>query len=150
MRVALTAIPLVMLCGQAFAAVHSVSIPSDGESVSIKYDPFSDEPVEGKYVETYTVNMLPNSNERNGAFNADAKKIGVTGKISNCSMLISVSAGKNTSFGGFCKITSAGKTTDIQLCNDVVVNHFALIHSPALFMNKAGLIEFTMSNCFGG
>lgn len=82
-------------------------------------------------------------------FTLSAKRIGVMAKIEDCSLIIDIPAGKNHSYGASCKLVTAEKQVDVVLCHDDVVQRFALASTIGQ-ASRDDIVEFTVSNCFGG
>lgn len=109
--------------------------------------------LQGRYGDKkLSVTIPDNPNERLKSFNKSAKEIGLKGEFVSCHALIDIPGGQNHSYGGYCTLVQDKKKLALQVCNDDMVGHFAIYHSQdnLLMQDRATLINFVVSNCFGG
>jgi uncharacterized protein len=102
--------------------------------------------------EHYNIVTLHDPNYRISSFNEDLSKRN-EGKIVGCYMLIDVPVGTahgNHSYGGFCTLINGSKKTNVLICNDDMVGNFQMFEINKATPEKKDLIEFTISNCYGG
>ncbi len=96
--------------------------------------------------------QIANPNERNASFNANLHRRQLPGRIVDCSSLIDVPVGTargNHSFGGICTLVENGKKSSVMICDDEMVGHFRMEKMDRK-VPVQGLIDFIVSNCFGG
>lgn len=94
-----------------------------------------------------------NPNARIGSFNKSLAAAKTPGTILGCSALIDLPVGTasgNDSFGGLCTLAADGKRSEVQICDDDMVGHFAMQPADPARRTDAALIEFTNANCYGG
>lgn len=99
------------------------------------------------------VSILTNGNERTSSFNNDFAKHNIGGLISTCSQLVKVSVGTtngNESYGGICIWEEEGMPTNVMICNDKLAGYFKLQKIDPDKTTRKQLIDFVISNCYGG
>jgi hypothetical protein len=134
---------LVLVAASSAVAQEKISIEvsEDLDAVSVKTKQFGQT---SKNI--FVVHTLKDSNERTTSFNRDIKELGVAGRIDNCSLLIDIPAGsKNHSYGGFCSLMQDNKKTNMYICNDEMVGHFALCHATVTITSTVELSKFVVS-----
>jgi uncharacterized protein len=92
-------------------------------------------------------------NARIDSFNRSLAAQKKNGKIIGCSKLIDLpvgNAGSNDSFGGICIWQDGTKRTQVEICNDDMIGHFAVRAVDLKSISERGLIDFTNDQCFGG
>ncbi len=91
-------------------------------------------------------------NQRNKSFNSDIKKGKLEGKIVQCNILVYVPTGVRDGeigYGGICSLSIKGKLTKVMICNDDMVGHFKMDKIDHE-ISKQELVNFIVSNCYGG
>lgn len=79
------------------------------------------------------------------------RKSGLPGRVLSCTDMVDVAVGTalgNHSYGGICKVAFGSKRTDLLLCNDEMVGHFAISASYAVTRER--VVRFVTNNCTGG
>lgn len=95
-----------------------------------------------------------NSNAHNGTFNLALAENKAPGTIVTCRRLIDLPTGTtagNHSFGGDCTLKSRRSHTQVLICHDTMVGHFAIKKLKGQnALSEQVLIAFTDEQCFGG
>ena len=72
--------------------------------------------------------------------------------MGSCERIVDVTTGRvgsNHSYGGICELESSNGVSDVLLCTDTMVGHFAL--KTGVFGNdREDIARFTKRNCTGG
>lgn len=92
-------------------------------------------------------------NSRIESFNQSLSEQKRSGKIIGCRKLIDLPVGTangNDSFGGYCVLEDQARRTDVRICNDEMVGHFAIEPADLRTESDKALIDFTNDQCFGG
>ena len=95
---------------------------------------------------------LGNPNEKIGSFNSDIAHRQLPGRITQCRTLIDVPVGTahgNHSFGGLCTYSENGHNSSVMICDDEMVGHFKM-EKIDHEISAQKLVDFVVSNCFGG
>lgn len=96
--------------------------------------------------------LVGNPHERISSFNDDLVHRRLHGKITQCKTLIDVPVGTshgNHSYGGLCNYSEGDHNSNVMICNDEMVGHFK-IHKTDREISIQELVDFVVSNCFGG
>lgn len=96
--------------------------------------------------------QIANPNERNASFDANIQRRKLHGRIAACSSLVDVPVGTahgNHSFGGLCTLVDGGNKASVMICDDEMVGHFRMEKIDHKVATQE-LINFIISNCFGG
>jgi len=56
----------------------------------------------------------------------------------------------NHSFGGICRLDDGRSRTDVLICNDDMVGHFAMDRIEVDRETDKALIDYVNTKCFGG
>jgi uncharacterized protein len=89
---------------------------------------------------------------RLASFNQTLAEQRKPGRIIGCTMLIDLPVGTahgNDSFGGYCVLDEGAKRTEVKICNDEMIGHFALQTIDPTSESKKALIDFTADQCLG-
>lgn len=86
-------------------------------------------------------------------FNASIRANHAAGRIVGCDRLIDIAVGTahgNHRFGGYCTLDNRGEVERVAVCNDVMLDRFAMVPITVAQRSERDLIRFTSENCPGG
>jgi hypothetical protein len=90
--------------------------------------------------------------ERTEIFGREMARLGFSGKIQACDLIMRVAVGVkggNMSYGGICTIAAADRTQRVMMCDDNMVGHFGL-KAFTFVASEDAVADFTRRNCYGG
>ena len=90
--------------------------------------------------------------KRTAGFASHLRHLGFSGRLRACRNMMEVAVGVrggNLSYGAVCEIVVNGKASNVLLCDDNMVGHFAL-NGGSFGMSEDSVAEFTKQNCYGG
>jgi hypothetical protein len=126
----LTALATILLSGAAVAASPTVS-PS------------------GRIVfEIHDAGLVA---EITGSLQTDLVRLGFSGRVQACSHAVHLLDGRPDGdhfFGAICSLDHGGRHTQVMMCDDRMVGHFALVLTFA--GTREDVVRFTDANCAGG
>jgi hypothetical protein len=99
---------------------------------------------------TYPVDRLESRPSLISLFTRQAADTGIKIRIVSCEEIISITAGRDHSTAGLCRIEAGRKQQSIMICGDELAGHFELKATPPLKMGRRALATFLAENCVGG